>query len=117
MKSLLEVPCYLIIFTDTILIEHIQKIRKENSLDKLTQYYIYEPEQLDTFHYLQTVKANREKYHPTKDERTCAESHLICCSKFELVLKSMTLNPFNTSKFGWMDANIGMNFSKICRNI
>lgn len=116
MKSLLEVPCYLIIFTDTILIEHIQKIRKENSLDKLTQYYIYEPEQLDTFHYLQNVKANREKYHPTKDERTCAESHLICCSKFELVLKSMTLNPFNTTKFGWMDANIGMNFSKICRN-
>jgi hypothetical protein len=57
-----------------------------------------------------------EKYHPTKDERTCPESHLVCSSKFELVLKTIELNPFNTSKFGWIDSNVGVNFSKICTN-
>jgi tetratricopeptide (TPR) repeat protein len=73
-------------------------------------------EDLDSFKYIEQVKNNREKYHPTRDERTCAESHLVCSSKFELVLKSIKMNPFNTKKFGWIDSSIGKNFSKICIN-
>lgn len=116
MKSLLETPCYLVIFTDNSLANLIKNIRDNNGLSELTMYNICEPEELECFNYLDMVKSNREKYHPTKDERTCAESHLICCSKFELVLKIINLNPFRTSKFGWIDANIGENFSKICTN-
>lgn len=116
MKSLLETPCYLVVFTDNLLANTIKNIRNDNGLSELTVFVICEPEDLDCFKYLNIVKSNREKYHPTKDERTCAESHLICCSKFELVLKIINSNPFRTSKFGWIDANVGENFSKICTN-
>ena len=116
MKSLLETPCYLVIYTDNILLDSIKNIRNALELQHLTSYIVLNATELDTFKYLDIVKKNREKYHPTKDERTCAESHLVCCSKFELVLKTIKLNPFNTTKFGWIDANIGVNFSKICTN-
>jgi hypothetical protein len=115
-KSLLETPCYLVIYTNDTLIEYIKNIRNSSGLEKLTIYIIKNIEELDTFKYLDIVKKNREKYHPSKDDRTCAESHLVCCSKFELVLQTMSLNPFNTSKFGWIDGNVGVNFSKICNN-
>jgi hypothetical protein len=115
MSSLLETPCYLIIFTDENLYPFIKNKRSEYNLDKLTHYIVIDVESLDTFKYLENVKKNREKYHPTKDIRTCPESHLVCCSKFEFVLKSIYLDPFKTTKFGWIDANIGINFSKICR--
>jgi hypothetical protein len=117
MASLLKTPCYLIIFTDKISVESIKKIRNEAGLEKLTRYYVSDDvSTIDSFQYTDIVKKNREKYHPTRDERTCAESHLVCCNKFDLVLKSIEINPFHTTKFGWIDANIGENFSKICTN-
>jgi hypothetical protein len=112
MKSLLDVPCYLIIYTDSDFYPIIKEHR--NHLNNITHYVVIDIESLDTFKYVDIVKENRKKYHPTKDERTCAESHLLCCSKFELVLKSIHLNPFNTSRFGWIDSNVGVNFKKIC---
>lgn len=117
MKSLLETPCYLVIFTtDEIMLERIKTVRNSLGLEKLTIYIIIDIEELNTFKYVDIVKKNRQLYHPTKDDRTCAESHLVCCSKFELVLKIIATNPFNTSKIGWIDANVGVNFSKICTN-
>jgi hypothetical protein len=116
MKSLLAVPCYLVIYTDNIMIDSIKHVRNEYGLDHLTLYILKNVEDLETFKYLDIVKKNRQEYHPTKDQRTCAESHLVCCSKFELVLKTINLNPFNTTKFGWIDSNVGVNFSKICTN-
>lgn len=114
MSALLEVPCYLIIFTDKNLYEHIKNKRNSFNLENMTHYIVTDVEDIEAFKFVPFVKKNREKYHPTKDERTCAESHIVCCSKFELVLKSIKLNPFNTTKFGWIDSNIGVNFSKIC---
>ena len=116
MKALLETPCYLVIYTDNNLHNDISSIRKLCGLDHLTMYIINDITNLNVYKYIDIIKKNREKYHPTKDERTCAESHLVCCSKFELVLNTIKLNPFNTNKFGWIDANIGINFSKICIN-
>jgi hypothetical protein len=116
MSPLLEVPCYLVIFTDKNLYECIKNKRDEHQLGNLTHYIVMDVENLETFKYTEIVKKNRIQYHPTKDERTCAESHIVCCSKFELVIKTINLNPFNTNKFGWIDANVGENFSKICTN-
>ena len=112
MTSLLETPCFLVIYTDNISFEEISKIRKP--YESITHYVIMNPEDLDVFKYIDMVIENRKKYHPTKDELTNPQSHLISCSKFELVLKTINANPFNTSKFGWIDANIGVKFSKIC---
>jgi hypothetical protein len=116
MKSLLETPCYLIIFINDSLYNDIYKIRNELNLIHLTKFIVKEFEDLNVYKYVNIVKSNREKYHPTRDERTCAESHLICCSKFDFMLETINLNPFNTTKFGWIDSNVGINFSKICLN-
>lgn len=116
-SALLHVPCYLVIYTDTILIDHIHKIRDAAGLTSLTKYYVTDDvATIDSFKYVDIVKKNREKYHPTRDERTCAESHLVCCNKFDFVLKTIEMDPFHTTKFGWIDANIGVNFKKICTN-
>jgi len=116
MKSLLEIPCYLVIYTDEITFPYIKNIRDSFDLDILTKYIVMNVENLESFTYLEMVKNNRKLYHPTKDDRTCPESHLVCCAKFDLVLQTMTCNPFNTSHFGWIDSNIGVNFQKICTN-
>jgi hypothetical protein len=116
MKQLLEVPCYLVIYADSNCMQQIKELRNLLGLNNITRYVEIEFTELPKYKYIDVIKMNRENYHPTKDERTCAESHLICCSKFELVLNTINLNPFNTSKFGWIDANVGINFSKICVN-
>lgn len=114
MEDLLLVPCYLIIYTDKINYPLIKKIREPLSI--LTHYIIMDVEDMASFKYRDYVIKNREVYHPTKDKRTSTESHLIQSGKFELVLNSIELNPFNTSKFGWIDSNVGVQFSKICTN-
>ena len=40
MKKLLEIPCYLCIFTDNYCIDEIKKIRQSFDLDELTHYII-----------------------------------------------------------------------------
>lgn len=114
MKSLLEVPCYMVIFTDSYSFPKINEIRSNFNLNHLTKYIVREFEELEMYKYIETVKENREKYYPTKDERTCAESHLLCCSKFDFVLETIQENPFQTSKFAWIDTYVGTNFSRIC---
>jgi hypothetical protein len=116
MKSLLEVPCYLVIFCDNKTYPLIKELRKNNSLEFLTHYIVDEFENLEVFKYNELVKKNRLAYHPTRDERTCSESHLLCCNKFNFILKIMDLNPFNTNKFGWIDSNLNEKFTKICEN-
>ena len=84
--------------------------------DKITKYIQIELEDLWTYQFLQKVKENRQAYWPTRDERTSAESHIICCNKFDFVLETMTINPFNTTHFGWIDAYLGdgKNGLRIC---
>ncbi len=117
MKVLLTVPCYLVIHTDSICIDLIKEIRNSYNLDHLTRYVVTNFEDLSNFPYLDKIKSNREKYWPTRDERTSSESHLLCCNKFNFVLQTIYTNPFNTTKFGWIDGtNLKNNFSAICEN-
>jgi hypothetical protein len=73
----------------------------------ITKYIEIELEDLWSYQFLPQVKENRAKYWPTRDERTCAESHIICCNKFDFVLETISINPFNTTHFGWIDAYLG----------
>ncbi len=113
---LMEVPCYLVIYTEPMLYDSIKKIRDKHGLGRITHYVIMNVEELSTFAFREKVADNREKYHPTKDARTCVESHLICASKFDLVLKTIHTDPFHTTKFGWIDSHVGTRFSKIATN-
>lgn len=40
----------------------------------------------------------------------------MCCSKFNFVLETIYSNPFQTTKFGWIDSNLKDKFEKICEN-
>lgn len=116
MKPLLEIPCYLVIYCDERTYPLIRDLRKAAFLEHMTEYKVHPFEKIDLFQFNSLVKQNRANYHPTKDERTCSESHLLCCNKFHFVLKTMEWNPFHTSKFGWIDANLQENCKKIATN-
>jgi hypothetical protein len=116
MKSLLEVQCYLVIFTDNICVDLIKKIRNSFNLDNITHYIVTDFEDIKYYKYNDTIKSNRDIYWPTKDERTSSESHLLVCNKFDFVLKTIEMNPFNTTKFGWIDSSLGPKSMRICEN-
>ena len=102
---LLQIPVYLVIYGSKTTIPAIRARR--HKYDAITQYIEMEIEDLWTYQFLDQVKQNRAKYWPTRDERTCAESHIICCNKFDFVMETISINPFNTTHFGWIDAYLG----------
>jgi hypothetical protein len=112
-KTLLAVPCYLHIFCNSVLYESLKTIRDSFGLLPLTHWTVQECKEIWTFQYFDKVNANRAAYWPTRDARAGTESHLICCNKFDFVLQTVQNNPFKTSKFGWIDSNIGKNGTKI----
>jgi len=116
MKQLLEAPCYLVIYADNNCMSQIKEIRNGFGLNDITCYVQMEFNELPKYEYLDLIKSNREKYWPTRDDRTCSENHMLVSSKFDFLQKTIENNPFNTSKFGWIDSNVGPNFSKICEN-
>jgi len=115
-KTVLQIPVYLVIYCDSSMAERIQKEREAHGLASATCMRIIEFHDLWAYQFLDKVKANRAAYHPTKDERTSSETHLITCNKFDFVLQTIYSNPFSTSKFGWIDSVVRENMAKICEN-
>lgn len=115
---LLKLPVYMVIFGSRTTIPNIKERRAEYGFDQITQFIEIEINDIWTYQFLSKVKSNRAKYWPTRDTRTCAESHLVCCNKFDFVLEAMALNPFNTTHFGWIDAYLGDGKGglRICEN-
>jgi hypothetical protein len=110
-RTLLRIPCYLVIYCNATMVTHLRTLREP--LNGMTHYIVKEFEELWCFSMLDNVRRNRAIYWPTRDERTCEETHLLTCNKPDFVLETIKLNPFHTTKFGWIDSNIGVNGSKI----
>ena len=115
---LLKLPIYLVIFANKEVLEIIKERRESYSYSEMTLFVEQEYDSIWSAQFTETVYKNREVYWPTRDARTCPESHLICANKFDFVLKAMEFNPFNTSKYGWIDSNlyVSENCHKICEN-
>jgi len=115
---LLKLPIYLIIFGNGAVLDIIQERRESYGYKTMTVFIRQEYETIWSAQYTETVRQNREVYWPTRDARTCPESHLVCANKFDFVLKGMEINPFSTSTFGWIDSNLHIDDStmKISRN-
>jgi len=111
MDALLRIPCYLVIYCNAVM-EPILRERREPFMP-LTKIVVQEFEELWCSSLVVQVKKNREVFWPTRDVRTCTETHLLTCNKADFVLQTIHMNPFQTIKFGWIDANIGVNGSKI----
>jgi len=116
MASVLEIPCYMVIFCDSAFSGIVKNKREQLGFLNLTSIKEVEFEEIWGYFLLDKIKKNREVYHPTKDERTCSETHLITCNKFAFVLQAIEENPHNTEKFAWIDSNCSTNMSKICEN-
>ena len=111
METLLAIPCFLVIYCDAALERPIQERRA--AMSGITRIVVTPFEALWCYSLLEQVKKNREIFWPTRDERTCAETHLITCNKADFVLQTIATNPFKTPRFAWLDANLGVEGTKI----
>lgn len=113
-EAVLSVPCYLVIYCNSPLEEHIRNTRNKYNLSSLTKIIVTEIEDLWAYKFINKIKENKEKYWPTHDTRISDESMVLVFNKFNFVLKTIMTNPFNTEKFGWIDSNLEENGRKIC---
>jgi hypothetical protein len=119
MNALMKLNVYLVIHTDLTYIDIIKEKREMYGFTSITKYIIETYEDLWCSQYTLKVKTNREIYWPSRDDRTCPESHLLVCNKFDFVLDAINENYFNTPSFGWIDSNLksdNSNNIKICED-
>lgn len=117
MDIVLQLPVYLVIYTESIFIDSLKQKRELYGFTQITQFIEMDFKDMWGCSYLEKVKANREVYFPTRDSRTCPESHIVVCNKVDFVLQTIHSNPFNTTKFGWLDAFLGKdNTMRICED-
>lgn len=114
MEALLAVPCYLVIYCNQPLYDHIVERRRSHHLESITRVILMEVEDLWAYQFADKIRANREVYWPTRDARISVESTVVVFSKFAFVLQTMQENPFGTSRFGWIDSNLNKMGSKVC---
>jgi len=116
MKTLLQIPCNLVIYCNNPLYQGIKEIRDEANLSEKTVYNVMDFSSIWSYQFRDKINENRKIYWPTRDPRAGVESHIITNNKFDFVLSTINTNPFKTTKFAWLDANIGVNGSKIAKN-
>jgi len=105
----LELPVFLVIFTEKEFIDILEERRREYGFSSITLIIERKFEDLLKYRYLEQIIQNRSIYFPTIDERTSPESHLLTCSKSDFLLETINLNPFGTTKFAWLDALLDIN--------
>ena len=118
-RVVLRLPIYLVIYGDQATLEDIRKERTEFGYDQLTCYKECNYEDIWSAQFTQKVHENRKVYWPTADARTCPESHLVVCNKFDFILQTIEENPFQTSRVGWIDSNLDRDSdknNKICED-
>ena len=103
---LLKLNCYLVIYGDSTTIPILRERRGSFGFDQITVYVQREYEELEIAKWVPKVRENRNHYWPTRDARTCVESHLMCCSKILFLQETLQSNPFNHDRFGWIDGNL-----------
>jgi hypothetical protein len=115
-KTTLSMPCYIVFYVDEETYPIIKSERDKNGLENMSIYNVVKYDDLWCAQFTEKVKSNRELYWPTKDDRTCSETHLLVLNKFDFVLNVINDNPFKTNRFGWIDAFLGENAKKICED-
>jgi SAM-dependent methyltransferase len=115
-EEILKVPCYLVIYGDDKTIPIIAEKRRLNGFTYLTTFITTTISDLWTHQYKDSVVKNRNEFWGTKDNRAQTDSHLINCNKCDFMLQTINTNPFNTSKFCWMDCFLNINATKICED-
>jgi hypothetical protein len=102
-ETILRTKHPLIVYGDKEYIQFARSVR-DNSLK--TEYIEMDISQIPLWSYYDQVESNRQKSWPSADSRCPTAVHLITCSKILLVEDAIKRNPFNTSKFGFIDCNV-----------
>jgi hypothetical protein len=114
--DLMKIPVYLVINCDETTYPILYRLRNNYDLNHLTKYNVINLQDIWTYQFEEQVNKNREIFWGSRDPRAGTDSHLITSNKFDFVLKTIESNPFQTSKFGWIDSFVRKNFSKIAGN-
>ena len=114
LEDLLSVPCYLVIYCNEPLAEHIFERRTYYKLGNMTSVVIKEIEELWAYQFADKIRHNRMQYWPTYDARISIESTALVFNKFQFVLETIHNNPFSTTKFGWIDGYVGEKGIRLC---
>jgi len=113
-EALMKSPVYLVINCDAITYPIIKQLR--SPYDHLTVYNVLKLSDLWAYKYEDQVNKNRAVFWGTRDPRAGTDSHLIVCNRFDFVLDTIEKNPFNTSKFGFIDGFLNKNMKKIAED-
>jgi hypothetical protein len=117
LEALLRIPCYLVIYCNKDLEEYIITIRERNKLLILTKIIVKELEELWSYKFKDKIDNNRKIFWPHNDDiRSFTIRSLIHYNKFNFILDTIHNNPFNTTKFGWIDSNLYKDGKKICED-
>jgi hypothetical protein len=112
--SLFRVPIYLVIFCDKALESTVRETREKYKLEKLTKIIVQEFEELWCWQFAEKVNQNMSK--TTQCQRGFAERSLLFYNKMNFVKQTIINNPFNTTKFGWIDSGVYKDGIKLCEN-
>ena len=113
-NSFFSLPCYLVIFCTKETISALKKKRSAFNLLSMTMFIEIELKDMWTYQYLNQIRTNRFMYYPTGNFETDENPHLINCNKFDFMLQVMNINPFKTSKFGWVNCFFVKKDNYIC---
>jgi len=98
---LYEVDVPIVVFGDADYVEYVKGLRGSMK----TKYVVLGLEELELWSYYDQIEKNRQKSWPSRDGRCPTSVHIICCSKILMVRDVINENPFNTSKFCFVDCN------------
>lgn len=106
-KFTLKIPCNMIIFTEPNNFQTILQIRKEYDLENVTKIINICLSELKLYNQLDKLtKMYEEKKDNDKVKPYSPKYSIIVNSKFELLEKSIRLNPFKTKTFIWIDIGL-----------
>jgi hypothetical protein len=115
-EDLMKSPVYLVINCDKTTYPILKELREKYELQHLTKYNVINLRDIWTYQYEDQVNKNREIFWGTRDPRAGTDSHLINSNKCVFVLQTIESNPFQTSRFGWIDCFVRKGLKKIADN-
>lgn len=111
--TLFSIPIYLVIYCNKPFEQKIKEIRQKYNLEEKTRIVVKELEEIWSYQLVEKLKSNFEN-RQVECPRTFPERILILYNKFNFVKQTIISNPFNTSKFGWIDSALSKDGLKIC---
>jgi hypothetical protein len=114
-EALFRVPIYLVIYCNKSFEDSILETRAKYKLENLTKVIVQEFEDLWCWQLKDKMSQNMEKNTPMC-HRNFPERCLLFYNKINFVKQTIQNNPFNTTKFGWVDSGLYKDGIKICEN-